>query len=128
MLLRREPFVRGAGCEGSLAIDVLCTMRFIVFSGVKGSVRNGTTAVSFAHDKERSFVLCVDFSVGSDRQRRVRCAKREVEEEHLLQRAALRDGVQVSVLTIDVDDAVFVDHRRVDAPLEPYVWPLSPRT
>src|SRR6185295_17745558 len=42
-----------------------------------------------------------------------------------LPRAALVYGVNVAVFTVGVDHAVHVDDRRVDAPLEAHIRPLS---
>src|SRR5919204_4178178 len=74
--------------------------------------------LSVSDDEEIAVVLGVDLPVAGERQRCVRGAERESQEDVLLQCSALIDRVEVAVFAVRVNDAVRVDRGRVDAPLE----------
>src|SRR2546421_9816131 len=71
-----------------------------------------------ADGEEMSGVLRVNAAVRGDRQRRVAGAEGELQEDALLDRPSLGDGVEEAVLAVRVDGAAGVDGRRVHAPLE----------
>src|SRR3989442_1961158 len=73
---------------------------------------------SVADDEEVSEVLRIDLSIVAEGERRVGRSECEAQELALLQGAIGIDRVEVAVLAIRVHDAVGVNRRRVDAPLE----------
>src|SRR5437016_12399902 len=84
----------------------------------RGSVQSGAAARSAGDHEQLAVVLRVDATVGADGEWRVRGALRGVEEDPLLQPAALGDGVEKAVLGIGEHGAVAVDGDGVHAPLE----------
>src|SRR3989449_5442870 len=73
---------------------------------------------SVADDEEVSEVLRIDLSIVAEGERRVGRSECEAQELALLQGAIGIDRVEVAVLAIRVHDAVRVNRRRIDAPLE----------
>src|SRR5258708_18673105 len=71
-----------------------------------------------AYDEQVAGVLRVDLAVPTQRGWSVGRAEGQLLEEFLPQRSPLVDGVEVAVFTVCVHDAIGVNHRRVDAPLE----------
>src|SRR6266704_6011139 len=90
---------------------------------------NGVTHVSrrsLSDDEQSALVLRINLAVRSNGQRGVRRAQRQIEENVLLQCAALRDRVQIAIFTVGVDYSLLIHHRSVDTPLEADVLPLIP--
>src|SRR5262249_39205797 len=79
---------------------------------------------SLADNKQRSLVFCIHLSIGTDRERSVSCAKREIQKQILPECSTLVDGIDIAIFTVGVHHSITVHHRCVDAPLEPNVHPL----
>src|SRR5215831_6099031 len=64
--------------------------------------------------EQRPFVLGIDLAVRTDRQRGVRGAQRQVEEEVLLKCPTLPDGVDVAIFAVGVHHTLLIDYRGVN--------------
>src|SRR4051812_36473365 len=69
-----------------------------------------------------SRLLRVHAALRIDRKRRVGGAERAAECETVEEHAALAESVDMSVFGIDVDRTGRIDDRRVDAPLEAFLF------
>src|ERR1700680_2629497 len=80
-------------------------------------MRRTDCGASLTNYEKYSVILGVYPAIRPERQRRVSRTERQLEEQLRLQLSALLDHIHVAVFTVDVNHAVRVNSRRVDAPL-----------
>src|SRR5436853_3337514 len=76
-------------------------------------------ALQIVADREQmAGVLRVDLAIRAERGRRVGRAQRQLLEDFLAQSASVIDGKQVAIFAVGIDQALRINRKLVDAPLE----------